>query len=230
MVIIKKDMSYLSETDLQAIENGIAELGVHSLRLDRYLSEEEKQENVRLANTNRELWKQRGEESIKRVATNIENILDTLNDQFLIYQYKNENISYSKDNWDLFFWCNNGDMSYVTLNTNKNKRLTQQLEDIENVLSVLNNFKFENVVISIQYNVNYNKEKVNNIVSEVFNKINNTFINYLGHTGKVKEIGKTLDGKTAYGFFKKGARTKYYQIPEGWFLSNFFNQDQNFNF
>jgi len=46
MIKIKKDMSYLSEKDLKAIENGIAELTVHSINLNRYFTESEKENNV----------------------------------------------------------------------------------------------------------------------------------------------------------------------------------------
>ena len=224
MIKVKKDMSYLSEIDLLAVEKGVAELGIHSIRLSNILTEEEKEENSRIAKIiSSEDWSKRCAERMKVVADKIEKIVDTINENFAIYQYKKNEFEYSSDTWDLFFWCNCGDMSYVTLNPNDSRSNDQQIKDIDNVLSLLQKIEIEGIQVHVQHNVTYKDEKVWNIVKEEYGKVKDKFISYDGITGKIKEVGKTYTGKAVYGFFKKGARSKYYQVPTSWFLQNSFN-------
>ena len=226
-ISVREDKSYLIDIDLISIENGVAELGIHSIRFSLELTEEQKQENRKIAKilTN-EQWSERCKQSKIEEGKIIEKVIDLIHENFIIYQYKNENVSYSKDNWDLFFWCNCGDMSYVTLNPNEDRSNEQQIKDIERVLELLKTIETDkNIDLAIQYKIIYNEEKVREIVEPTYKQLKDKFIEYMGTSGKIKEIGKNYKGKTVYGFFKKGARKNYYQISDGWFLQKAFNNE-----
>jgi len=225
MIEIKKDMSYLSELDLLSVEKGIAELGIHSIRFSNNLTEEEKEENSKIAKIlSREEWSKRCEKNRLKVGARIEGIVDLINENFTVYQYKNKNIHYSKDDWDLFFWSNCGDMSYVTLNPNSDRTNEEQIRDIDKVLTLIESVDIVGVKVDIQYKVIYKNEMVKNIASEVYSNVKDKFVNYNGFTGKIKEVGKSYSGATVYGFFKKGARTNYYQVANSWFLQQSFTE------
>lgn len=217
-IVIKEDKSYLSDVDLKAVEKGLAEMSVHSIRLEYEYTEEQKQENKRMADLlSREEWAKRCEEKRLIESKAVEKVVKFINEHFKIYKYKDNDFAYSSDEWDLFFWCNNGDMSYVRLSPNRNRSNKQQLEDIESVLRLVKNISSENVVISIQYDVEYNDEKVKEIVERVYNNIQDQWVQYMGFEGKVKKIRKGHDGDVVYGFFKKRARKKYYSLSKDWF-------------
>lgn len=223
MIKIKEDMSYLGEIDLLSVEKGVAELGIHSIRFSNLLTEEEKTENSKAAETlSREDWSKRCDENRLKVAVKVEKIIDLIHENFVIYQYKNKDIDYSKDNWDLFFWSNSEDLSYVTLNPNEKRSNEQQIEDINKVLSLLKTINIEGIQVHIQHKVIYKEEIVQDIVLNEYNNVKDKFINYNGLNGKIKEVGKNYRGKVVYGFFKKGARSKYYQVSESWFLQKSF--------
>lgn len=210
---IREDRSHLSDIDLLSIEKGIAKLGIYSIKFDVYLTEEEKQENRSESYVlTSEQWNTRCEQHKKEVSQKIEKIINLIHSNFVIYQYKNENIDYSKDDWDLFFWCNGSDMSYVTLNPNKKRTTEQQVKDINNVLKLIKGID-TNIEVAIQYTTDYDKEKVKAIATAHYQTIKNKFINYMG-LGRIKEVGTSQDGSTRYGFFKKGASRNYYQLSD----------------
>ena len=216
--IIREDKSYLSDVDLVSIEKGIAELGIYSIRIGAYFTEEQKKENSEMAKLlSKEEWSERCERHKTETAEKVEKIVDAIHDNFVIYQYKNKEIDYSKDDWDLFFWCNYGDMSYVRLNPNKKRTNQKQIEGIYNVLELIKTIECEGIDVAIQYTAKYNEEKVNEIVKNVYDKIEKTFVNYRGITGKIKEIFRDNE-VVKYGFFKKGARKTYYEVSNEYFL------------
>lgn len=215
MIIIKEDKSFLSGLDLLAIEKNIAKLGVHSIRLDRHFTEKQLEENGKTAERmSREEWSAHCEEFRKQLAAKIEKVMDAVNDEFMVYQYKNKDIDYSKDNWDLFFWSNFGDMSYVTLDTNKKRSVEKQIEDTEKLIDLLKTMDEKGIQAIIQFTAIYDENLVNEIVKDTFNQLKDQWINYSGYTGKIKEMGINYKGKMQYGFFKKGARKKYYNMDE----------------
>lgn len=222
---IKEDKSYLSEIDLLSVEKGVAELGIHSIRLNVEFTDEQKQENIKAADSlSRDEWSNRCEKSKNKQAEKIKKVIDAINENFKIYQYKDDSLNYSGDNWDLYFWCNSGDMSYVTLSPNKKRVNEQQIKDINNVLEFIKTLDSEEGVnLNIQYTAIYDVEKVENIVNDVFTKVKDQFISYMGSKGKIKEVGTSHTGSTVYGFFKKRARSNYYKVSKDWFLQTAFN-------
>lgn len=215
MVTIRDDMHYVSELDLKAIENDIAELGIHSLRITGCLNDEEKQRNYKLFDTlNREQWNKLCEENRKTLAAKVEYLVDKINENFLVYQYKNESISYRNDKWDLFFWCNCGDMSYVTLNTNEKCSNQEQKQVIADVISLIKETEIEGVEIVIQYTCIYNENKVKEIALNYCEKMQGKFIQYGMDTGK---IVRWNDG---FYFKKKNAKKYGYVIDNYRILHN----------
>jgi hypothetical protein len=228
-IIISEDKSYLSAIDLLSIEKGIAKLGIHSIRFSAELTEEQRQENRRMSDIlTREQWSERCDQHKKNIGQKIEKVINLINENYVIYQYLNESINYSKGDWDLFFWCNcnkdnSRDMSYVTLNTNKKRTIEQQITDINNVLELIKTVECDSIGVDIQYTVEYDKEKVKEIVTAQYQIIKDKFISYLGSMGKIKEVGTSYKGDICYGFFKKGASKKYYQVSDSTFLQMAFN-------
>lgn len=224
-IVLKEDKSYLSEIDSQAIAKGVAELGIHAIRLERDFTEKQKQENRELADKlSKEEWIKHCKEKKSEIGEKIERVVDIISGNFMIYQYKNKNINFSNDNWDFFFWCNNGDLSYVRLNPNENRANEQQIKDIEKVIELIKTIDCEGVSLTIQYTVQYNNRKVEELVNQAYNSIKDSFIEYMGVEGRIKEVGKSLEGETVYGFFKKRARSKYRIVRKSWFLEKMFEK------
>lgn len=219
MIKITEDKSYLSSLDLAAIDNGIAELGAHSLRIANYFTEEQKQENSKTYETlTKDQWSIRCEQSRRSAAGSVEKIIDLIGDNYMIYQYKNKDINYSNDNWDLFFWCNDGDMSYVTLNTNTKQSSEQQNKLINSVLDRIQKIEVEGIEITIQYTAIYNDKKVKEVVNEYCEKVKNTFIVYGDYVGKIVKTDNE------FLFRKKGAKKYQYHINDKSILKNVFSQ------
>jgi len=215
MITVKEDKSYMSKLDLTAIDNGFAEMGIHSLKITNFYTDEQKQANSKIFDTlTREQWNERCDQIKQIIGDKVEKIVDTIHEKFMIYQYKNKDINFGKDDWDLFFWHNTGDMSYVTLNPNTKRSNSQQLIDIENVLSLLKEMNVEGIQVTIQYTTIYNDEKVQNAAIEYCNKVKDTFINYGGYIGKIVEF----NGR--YVFRKKGAKKNAYEINNNTVLRN----------
>jgi hypothetical protein len=211
--MIREDKSHLSSLDLLAIEKRIARLDIYSLRIDReQYPEEQKANNARLANSlSREEWARHCDGVRKRTGQKIESLLDALSSRFMIYQYKDKSISYSKGEWDLFFWCNgnsNGrDYSYITLNLNDKRSLEQRKADTEKVLDYIKEIGFEGLDVAIQYTAEYDKDKVKMIALNYLVKMINKPIEMWGQEGRIK-----LVRDNCYGFFKKGARKNFYSL------------------
>lgn len=217
--MIREDKSYMSKLDLKAIEKGIAKLDIYSLRIDReQYTEEQKEENKKLADSvSRDEWSKHCDDVKKRIAQKIEPLIESLSNKFNIYQYKNNSIEYGS-NWDLFFWCNcnkeGQDFSYVTLSTNKKRTVEERSSDIKKVLEYIQEIGFKGIDVIIQYTATYNEEVVKNIALNYFNQIQNNVVKCFGYDGKIKNVGTDNKGNIYYGFFKKGARSKYYRISD----------------
>lgn len=195
---IKDDFYYISESDKKLIDKGLASLDVHSVRLEGY--------------------------HIEEIDTKIRNIVEMLNDKFLIYQYKKkEDGSYICkyiDNWDLFFW-HNGNLQYPFTDTRFNfnddhRNYEERKRDLERLIEVLKDYQEEAVTVKIQYTALYHEKEIEQLVDSIYQKFKDTFICFMGYEGKLKPLADYKDGyhdsNCKYGFFKKGSKRKYYQI------------------
>jgi hypothetical protein len=222
---ISEDKSLLSALDLLAIEKGYAKLNVYSLAFSGYLTDSQMEANNRLFNSlSRNEWDNFCELRRKDREVRIEKVIDLISANFKIYQYKDKTIDYSNDDWDLFFWCNSGDMSYVTLNFNKKRLFEQRLKDFENILALIKPLDENSIEVAIRYTAEFDERKVTNITSRYFKSIRNQYLTYWGCQGKIKEVGFSVEGKVCYGFFKKGAYKKYHRISELELLQMAFDQ------
>ena len=214
MIKILEDRSYLSKRDNLFIQEGLAKLSIHSIHINRHWTNEEKNANYNEAkNLTREDWSKRCEESSNYTASLVEKVMDTLSKNFKVYQYKDKSIKFS-DDYDLFFWCNCGDLSHITLNPNQKRDLDTQLSDIDKTIDLIKAIEpdiIDKLELRVQYSVDYNKCLIENIAKKYFDKIKDDFIEFNGHIGRVKkEI--CSNGYIEYRFYKKGARKKYYSV------------------
>lgn len=166
----------------------------------------------------REQWIARCEQAKQECGQKVEKLVDLLNEQFIVYQYKNKEISYRNDNWDLFFWCNSScgerDMSYVTLSPNDKRTNEQQIETVNAMINLLKEIDVKGIQVAIQYHAIYDKNKEEEIALEYCEKMKDKFIVYGGWDGKiVKSNGN-------YYFRKKGAKKKAYYINNRTILEN----------
>ena len=218
MIQIREDRSYLSGLDLKAIENGFAELRVYSLRITNFLTEEQKQENSRISDTlDREQWSTRCEQNRKFISVKVESVVDLISENFMIYQYKDKNIDYGNDDWDLYFWSNYNDLSYVTLNTNQKRPREKEKETIDNVLDLVKKIDMDGIAVTVQYTAIYSDDLVNAVVLDYCKKQQGVFIEHGGQTGKIVKCGDK------FYFKKKGAKKKMYYINNTAVLSNILN-------
>lgn len=134
--MIREDKSYLSKIDLLAIEKGIAKLDINSIRMEREISKKERIENKKLFETlSKEEWERLCYNKKRRASLIIKPIIDILDKNFIIYQYKKK-ISYN-DVYDLFF---NGDincLSSARISFNGKKSLEERQNDINQVINCL---------------------------------------------------------------------------------------------
>lgn len=207
--MIKECKTYLSKTDLLAIEKGIAKLDIHSIRINRReYTEEEREINSKNINTySNEEWTKIVEESEKEIASKIKPILDILDENFIIYQYKKE-LSY-RNEWDLFFNGGTENPSNIRLTLNTKKSVEERINDKNKLMEYISKFNIEDLDIIIQYTTTYNENQVNDIVKSFLETNKNKFFFYMGMEGKIKEIDDN-----SYGFFKKKSRSRYYEIKE----------------
>lgn len=218
--MIKEDKSYLSSSDLLAIEKGFAILDIHSIRIDREnFTDEEKAENRKKCDSmTKEEWSKHCNTTSHKTALKIKPLIEALNKKYAIYQYNKDDKMDYKSNWDLFFWCNGGDdeegrdLSYITLSANRTRALEERLSGINDVIETIKETGYIGLDITIQYTAKYDYKKINEVAACYFENIKNTFINYSFYTGKIKEGGMDYEGNKCYRFFKKGARSKYYVL------------------
>jgi len=212
---IKHDHSY---TNKSLIDLGYATIGIHSLVFDRRFSEEEMEENrkaAKILGLNSEAWNKRCNQTGELICEQMESMMQILNNKYSIAQY-NESVKYGTH--DLHFYCNRGwnnktwyDHIQMCFNekkeNNDNNRLLNELIDI------LSGMELKNVGCRVQYKTIVDEKKLHGDALKVCNQYEGKFIYYRGAEGKIKCVGSN-DNQKEYGFFKKGAKSKYYRISD----------------
>ena len=212
----KNDYSYITEKANKMMEIGFADLDLHSIRIDTFISDEQKEKNSKLAETlSNEEWAIHCDKFEKAQSKKVEKILDILTKHFIIYQYKDTNIQYGSYEWDLF--CNFGNTRNARLSFNeKGKTLEQRYKDLNKIKEILKDYEDTNIIISIQYTQSFHTEELKKKAMESYTLLKDTFINYNGMVGKIKPVQEYNDsyyGTTCiFGFFKKGSRKKFYKL------------------
>ena len=227
-MLIKKDYSYINTNEHKLIDNGYAELSVHSIHFDRFFTEEQKAENKRKAERMaKEDWNTYCDNVSKSLAETMGQIIDTLVGKYNIHQVSPETstIAHYKEDWDLYFYSNRGwngkdHMDYFQLSFNDNRRANENLQLLDEVLSIVEDMSFDNVYCRIQYDAIVDEAKVEEKAASLCESLAGQFINYLGLVGRIKPIWER-EGVKLYGFFKKGARSKYYNICKADLVANY---------
>lgn len=212
---ITEDYEYLNSQDKRFVELGLAKLGVHSLNFDRHYTDIQKIDNREFAekygNTSTE-WSERCEKETKRFHDLACSFLQVLGEKYSMHQYNSHNYH---DDWDMFYYSNTGwngkdYFDFFSLSFDYERRTFQQnmdmIQEIKQIGMQFNDF----LGCRVQYKAIYDSKKAKEIVKNNVHKILNKMIYCNGYDGKIKWV----ECNNEYGFFKKGAKKKY------WCMSN----------
>lgn len=224
---INHDYSYLGNGK-ELIKKGYADLDIHSINFDRYFSDEEKENNRKLAEkSTTEEWNKHCDESSKKIYNQMLPIIELLNNKYDIHQITEEKSSneHYKSNWDLFFWSNRGwnnkeHFDHVKLNFNSKRMPEQNMKLLNEIISLLEELEVKNVYCRVQYDAKEHKEEMKQKATEICQKLLEKPITYNGMEGKIKIVDQYEDEKI-YGFVKKRVRKSYYKISESYLVLNF---------
>ena len=212
---IKKDFIYISANETMLMDNGYGKLSVHSIHFDRHYSEEQKENNRKTAESmTREEWGRHCDKIAEGFAKPMTEILEKFMNKYSIYQ-ASEDVRYDSD-WDLFFWSDRGwngkdFMTHFSLTFNDNRSPEQNMELLDEIISLVETMEYENIGCRIQYNAVIDNERVETEAKTICERLIGKFIDYHGMIGKIKVV-REENGIKEYGFFKKNARNKYYSI------------------
>lgn len=220
-MLLKHNYTYLNNEDL--IEKGYAECGVCSLNFDRYLDEDERNENqIQSQLLDKESWNLRCDEFSKYIYNQMLPIKEILNSKYDIHQISEEKSSneHYRSDWDLFYYTNKGwngkdYFDYMRISFNEKRSFVKNFELLNEIINLLENMDIKNVYCWIQYHTIYHEAEIKAEAESMFNKIKDKFVDYQGSIGKIK-ITDTLSG---YGFFKKGSKSRYYPMSDKQILS-----------
>lgn len=219
-MLIKENFNYINDVERELIKNGYGELSVYSINFDRYYTEEEKENNRKIANIMSNVeWSKHCEEVQEKFGIMFDKIVEKfINSKYDIHQLTDNtsSIEHYRSNWDLYYYCNRGwnnskYMDFFRLNFNDTKSVEKNLSLLNELMDFVEKLDYKNISCTIQYTFIPNKEKINNKYIELCEKLQNKFIKHIGMIGKIKVINEN-NGIKEYGFFKKGSKKKYYSI------------------
>lgn len=220
-MIIRYSDPVITSSELRMIEMGYVEKYVHSIHFDRYYTEEEKRNNSSLySSMTYEEWNNHCDQVAESFADQMAEILDTFTGKYNIHQTTPETstLKHFRSNWDLFFKShtiggfnskNRFDSFMLAFNSNRTNK--QNMALLEEILKTVEAMEYKNIVCYVVYNLRIDKEKIEPAAAEAFKEIAGKFVFYSGYKGKIRIVGEQ-NGKPLYGFFRKGARTKYFPL------------------
>ena len=218
---IKPDYSYIHKTKWQLIKGNCGVLSVQSIHFDRYYTEKQKKCNQKTAEAmTDEQWSAHCDKVSRSFALPMEQILEHFKDRYDIHQISPETstIEHFKSNWDLFFhsnrcWNGKDYMDCFDLTFNNNRSVSENIELLDEILTLVKAMEYESIYCRVQREAVLDTEKIKHKAEESFENLSGRFINYHGTIGKIKDVSEGKDNKK-YGFFKKGARTKYHIVSD----------------
>ena len=223
---ITNDYSNIKEYEKKLINKGYGEITVHSLHFDRYVSEEQREINRKffydMIDAEKESYYKSTEfENVQKAfLKSLREVLDIFVDKFNIHQVSSETstMEHYKSDWDLFFWSdrgwNNEDyMTCFSLTFNDNRNSEQNMKLLEEIIAMLNTIQNDNVCCRIQYEAVLYKDAIPEAAKKIFKEINGKFVSWRDYVGKFKIVNYS-DNMIEYGFFKKGAKRRYYKVSD----------------
>lgn len=215
------DYDYISDVQRKLESAGYGEKTVYSLNFCRYFSEEEKAANKEKADSvTDEEWSALCDDFSMRLNNSIREIVTTLDSRYNIHQTKPENSTteHYRSDWDLFFWSNEGwngkgYMDCFSLTFNERRTPAQNMALLAEIIAILENMEYKNIACRIQYDIALHHEAISEAAYKVFDGLVGKPFEYMGMTGKIKLVSE-CNGTRKYGFFKKGAKKRYYHITD----------------
>lgn len=212
---IEHDYHYIKANENLLIEKDYGKISIHSIHFDRHYSKEQMEKNRQIAESmTNEQWSRHCDEVAKGFSKPMENILKIFCSRYSIFQ-ASENVPYDSD-WDLYFWSNKGwnmrdYMDCFRLSFNTNRTPEENMALLNEIIPLVESMVYENIGCYIQYTAVLDKERIEREAKEICENLIGKFITYHGMVGKIKIIGEH-NGIKEYGFFRKGAKTKYYTV------------------
>lgn len=148
---VRHDRSYISENSRDLIGRGYAAEVLDTLRFRFTYTQVERDANRSRAQTQpyADGIAERAKAAMLRSAE-MEQIMATIAEQFVCYQYDDRKYPFRDGGWDLFFWCNcffntmpghgldGRDYSYFTLSFNEQHTAEKRKEICDSVLALIN--------------------------------------------------------------------------------------------
>jgi hypothetical protein len=215
---IKHDYSYIN--NMRLVEEGYAELTVYAIHFDRYYTKFQQDNNLQLSkNMTNDEWMVHCDNVSKSLFDKLKIIVGIIDKKYKLYQY-NEEVKYQSD-WDLFFysnkgWNNKNYYDYIKFSFNEKRSVKSNNNLLKEILDIVEKLDIDKVGCRCQYGIKINEQKLINESHYICKTLLNKFIEYKGMLGKIKEIKQ--DGIITYGFFKKGAKKKYYLIDNSYIV------------
>ena len=196
------------------VEKGYATVSAGLLNFSRYYSDEEMEQNGRAAKAHPETYRERCEHHERRAAEQLQAVLSAVKDRYRIHQLTPETSTsahYNSD-WDLFFWSNRGwnghdYFDHFTLTFNDKRSPEANMSLLHELIPIFESVDVSNVSCRVQYHSIENAKKIREDGERLCREMAGKTINYRGYDGKIKPVG---NGE--YGFFRKGARSRYYPV------------------
>lgn len=202
-------------TNTRLIEAGYADLTVHSLRFDRFYTEEEKGQNMQAAESmTLEEWHNRCEESSKEIYKQLMKIVPLFEKYRIVYRVDlATNHGYYESSDNLYFYSNKGwngkdYFDHFTLSFDKNRPAEEIISFKNEIISMLekSNTDTPNIICIVQYDDKPNEKKLTEDAEIICKELEGKTIEYGGMKGKIKRLGD------CWTFWKLRARRSYYHI------------------
>ena len=215
------DYNHISDTQRKLESAGYGEKTVYSLTFDRHFSEEEMAANKGKADSMTDAeWSAMCDDFSMRLNDSLREIVTALDSRYNIHQTKPENSTteHYRTDWDLFFWGNKGwngkdYMDCFSLTFNERRTPAQNMALLAEIIAVLENMEYKNIACRIQYDIALHHEDISEAAYKVFDGLIGKPFEYMGMIGKIKLVSE-CNGVRKYGFFKKGAKKRYYHITD----------------
>ena len=220
-MLIKHDEKFVNH---KLIEMGYATKGIHSFIFDRYFTEEEMEENRMFSEqygTSSQEWSDRCDNTGRKINKQLQSIMDVLEKEFKIYQYKDNELKYGEH--DLYFYSNKGwngqdYYDYMTLSFNDKNSEERNKEIFEKLNSLLEEMTPKNIKCRIQYQTIKNTKVIESKGIEICKRLKEKMIEYSGMIGKIKCVNEE---NQEYIFMKKGTRKYGYNVSFEKLILNF---------